>query len=345
MSLRSSKICRDLKKMQSKLKKIAVLSAVSLLGLMAFSSPRVSHAQDQWPTQPITFVVPYPPGGPTDVMARLLSVPLSAKLGVSVVVENKAGASGNIGTAQVARAKPDGYTILMAASGNMTINTVLFPNLPYDPVKDFAPITQISKFPLVLEVKAGSPIKTLQDFLAYAKANPTKVSFGSAGNGSPQHLGPELLKKVSGAPMQHVPYKGAGPAANDLLGGQIFSMMDITAGSMKYIQSGLLYPIAVSTKTRSPALPNVPTMDEAGLPGFDYFAWHGLCLPAKTPPAIVQKYNKVLLEIFADPEFAKKWEAIGSEVVAGTPEQFAALIDSEALRLGALVKELNIQLD
>ena len=304
-----------------------------------------SHAQDKWPTQAISFVVPYPPGGPTDVMARLLSVPMSAKLGVSVVVENKAGASGNIGTAQVARAKPDGYTILLAASGNMTINKVIFKDLAYDPVKDFAPITQISKFPLVLEVKADSKIKTLQEFIDYAKANPNKVTFGSAGSGSPQHLGPELLKKMAGISMQHVPYKGAGPAANDLLGGQIFSMVDITAGSMKYIQAGLLHPIAVTTATRSPALPNVPTMDEAGLKGFDYFAWHGIAVPAKTPVAVIDKLNKTLLEIFNDPDFRKKWEGIGSEIVAGTPQQFADLINSEAIRLGALVKDLNIQLD
>jgi len=289
------------------LKKCALLGAIAVTSL---SMPLGSHAQDKWPTQAITFVVPYPPGGPTDVMARLLSVPLSTKLGVSVVVENKAGASGNIGTAQVARAKPDGYTILLAASGNMTINKVIFKDLAYDPVKDFLPITQISKFPLVLEVKADSKIKTLQEFIDYAKANPTKVTFGSAGSGSPQHLGPELLKKVTGAPMQHVPYKGAGPAANDLLGGQIFSMCDITAGSMKYIQSGLLRPIAVTTATRSPALPDVPTMDEAGVKGFDFFAWHGISAPANTPAAIIDTFNKTLLEIFKDPDFRKKWEAI-----------------------------------
>jgi len=218
-------------------------------------------------------------------------------------------------------------------------------DLAYDPVKDFAPITQISKFPLVLEVKADSKIKTLQEFIDYAKANPNKVTFGSAGSGSPQHLGPELLKKMAGISMQHVPYKGAGPAANDLLGGQIFSMVDITAGSMKYIQAGLLHPIAVTTATRSPALPNVPTMDEAGLKGFDYFAWHGIAVPAKTPVAVIDKLNKTLLEIFNDPDFRKKWEGIGSEIVAGTPQQFADLINSEAIRLGALVKDLNIQLD
>ncbi len=320
------------------LKKVLISVALATLPLLAC-------AQDKWPTQPITFIVPYPPGGPTDIMARLISVPLAKKLGTTVVVENKAGASGNIGSGQVARAKPDGYTILLAASGNMSVNQTLFKNLNYDPIKDFAPIIQISKFPLVLEVKAGSDIKTLQQYIDYAKANPTKVSFGSAGNGSPQHLGPELIASMSGAPLQHIPYKGASPALNDLLGGQIFSMCDIMAGSINSIKAGLLQPIAVTTKTRSPVLPDVPTMDESGLKGFDYYAWHGIVVPAKTPPAIIAKYNTALNEIFNDPEFRIRWEAIGSEVVGGTPEAFNALILSEADRLGALVKKLGVQLD
>lgn len=304
-----------------------------------------SHAQEKWPTQNITFLVPFPPGGPTDIMARLLSTPLGAKLGTTVVVENRAGASGNIGSAAVARAKPDGYTILLATSGNMSVNQVLFKNLNYDPIKDFAPIIQISKFPLVLEVKADSPIKTLADYLNFAKAQPTKVSFGSAGNGTPQHLCPELIKAKTGVSLQHVPYKGASPAVTDLLGGQIFSMCDIIVGSIKYIQSGQLRPIAVTTKNRAVILPGVPTMDESGLKGFDYFAWHGIVAPAKTPAAIITRYNTALNEIFNDPEFRKKWEAIGSEVIGGSASDFSALILSEADRLGALVKSLGVQLD
>lgn len=309
------------------------------------AAPFVSVAQDKWPTQNITFLVPFPPGGPTDIMARLLSAPLGAKLGTTVVVENRAGASGNIGSGAVARAKPDGYTILLATSGNMSVNQILFKNLNYDPIKDFAPIIQISKFPLVLEVKSDSSIKTLSDYLNFAKANPTKVSFGSAGNGTPQHLCPELIKKMTGASLQHVPYKGASPAVTDLLGGQIFSMCDIIVGSIKYIQGGQLRPIAVTTKTRAAILPNVPTMDEAGLKGFDYFAWHGIVAPAKTPPAIIARYNTALNEIFNDPDFRKKWEAIGSEVIGGSARDFSALILSEADRLGALVKGLGVQLD
>ncbi len=309
------------------------------------AAPFASVAQDKWPTQNITFLVPFPPGGPTDIMARLLSTPLGAKLGTTVVVENRAGASGNIGSGAVARAKPDGYTILLATSGNMSVNQILFKNLNYDPIKDFAPIIQISKFPLVLEVKSDSPIKSLSDYLSFAKANPTKVSFGSAGNGTPQHLCPELIKKMSGASLQHVPYKGASPAVTDLLGGQIFSMCDIIVGSIKYIQGGQLRPLAVSTKTRAAILPDVPTMDEAGLKGFDYFAWHGIVAPAKTPPAIIARYNTALNEIFNDPDFRKKWEAIGSEVIGGSASDFSALILSEADRLGALVKGLGVQLD
>ena len=321
-----------------------VIKNLLAIMVLAFLSPTL-QAQDKWPTQPVTFIVPYSPGGPTDIMARLLSVPLGVKLGTTVVVENKAGASGNIGSAMVARAKPDGYTILLAASGNMTINQILFKNLNYDPIKDFSPIIQISKFPLVLEVKVDSPIKTLQQYIDYAKANPTKVSFGSAGHGSPQHLCPEIIKHMSGAPQQHVPYKGAGPAVNDLMGGQIFSMCDIMVGSIKYIQGGLLHPIAVTTKARSPVLPDVPTMNETGLPGFDYYAWHGIVAPSGTPDAIIQKYNKALNEMFADPEFKKRWEGIGSEIVAGSSKEFGELIVSEAGRLGALVKGLGVQLD
>ena len=324
------------------MRRITFVLGVALIAAAPFAA---GQSPETYPSRTVTLVVPTSPGTAADITARVFSPRLQQMFDRPFVVDNRTGASGNIGSGMVARAKPDGYTILLAASGNMSVNQTLFKNLNYDPIKDFAPIIQISKFPLVLEVKADSPIKTLQQYIDYAKANPTKVSFGSAGNGSPQHLGPEIIKKMSGAPLQHVPYKGAGPAINDLLGGQIFSMCDIMAGSIKYINSGMLHPIAVTTKTRSPVLPNVPTMDEAGLPGFDYYAWHGIVAPSGTPDAIIQKYNKALNEIFADPEFKKRWEAIGSEIVAGSSQEFAALILSEADRLGSLVKGLGVQLD
>jgi tripartite-type tricarboxylate transporter receptor subunit TctC len=317
--------------------------AVGMATLMA--APLAATAADNWPSQPIRFIVPFPPGGPTDLMARMISEPLAQKLGTTVVVENRAGASGNIGSAFVAKAHPDGYTILLAASGNMAVNQTLFKNLQYDPIKDFASIIQISKFPLVLEVKSDSKVKTVGDYVAYAKANPDIVTFGSAGNGSPQHLGGELFKKVTGAPLQHIPYKGAGPAITDMLGGHIYSMFDILGSSMQYIKNGDFRALAVTTATRSKQLPDVPTMQEAGLKDFEYYAWHGIVAPAGTPADIIAKYNKALNEIFQDPEFAKRWQAIGSEVVGGPPEQFTKLVNSEAERLGAIVKELGIQLD
>jgi len=307
--------------------------------------PMISTAAEAWPTQPIRFIVPFPPGGPTDLMARLIAEPLAQKLGTTVVVENKAGASGNIGSAYVAHAKPDGYTILLAASGNMSVNQTLFKNLPYDPIKDFSSIIQISKFPLVLEVKTSTPVKSVKEYVDYAQANPGKVTFGSAGNGSPQHLGGELFKTITKAPIQHIPYKGAGPALTDLMGGHIFSMFDILGSSMQYINNQDFRPLAVTTSSRSKQLPDVPTMQEAGIDGFDYYAWHGIVTTAGTPDEIIKKYNTALNEIFQNPEFAKRWEDIGSEVVGGTPEQFTQLVNAEADRLGGIVKTLGVQLD
>ena len=308
--------------------------------------PALSSATDtSWPEKPIRFVVPYPPGGPTDLMARLIAEPLAQKLGTAVVVENKAGASGNIGSTDVAKTKPDGYTILLAASGNMSVNQALFKSLSYDPIKDLDSIIQISRFPLVLEVKSDSPVKSVADYIAYAKANPGKVTFGSAGNGTPQHLGGELFKSVTQTDMQHVPYRGAGPALTDLMGGHIFSMFDILGSSMQYIRNGNFQPLAVTTAKRSSQLPDVPTMQEQGIDGFDYFAWHGIVTTAGTPKPVIEKYNTALNEIFADPEFAKRWEEIGSDVVGGTPEEFDALVLSEAERLGGIIRNLGIQLD
>lgn len=316
-----------------------------LLGVALALLPALSSAADNWPEQPIRFVVPYPPGGPTDLMARLIADPLSKKLNTSVVVENKPGAAGNIGCAYVAESKPDGYTILLAASGPMAVNPTLFKKLSYDPQKDFASIIQISKFPLVLEVNPKTGIKTAQEFLAYAKANPDKVTFGSASDGTPQHLAGALVNKELGLKMQHIPYKGAGPALNDLMGGHIFSMFDILGSSIQYIKSDRLTPLAVTTMTRSPLLPDVPTLDESGVKGFEFYAWHGIVAAAGTPDSIINKYNVAINEIFQDPEFKKRWEAIGSEVVGGPPERFSDLVKSESVRLGAIVKEAGVQLD
>lgn len=319
------------------MKKIAWMAALLV--------PLAAAAQDAWPSKPITFVVPYPPGGPTDLMARLIAPPLSKKLNVPVIVDNRAGASGNIGTSQVVKAKPDGYTILLAASGNLSANQYLYNKLGFDPVKNLAPVIQISKFPLVLEVSEKSPLKSFQDYVQYAKNPDNRVTFGSASNGSPQHLGGELFKVTAKIDISHVPYKGAGPALVDLMGGQITSMFDILGSSMQHIKSGKLRPLAVTTKNRSAMLPDVPSIAEMGYSDFEYYAWHGISTTAGTPKPIVNRLNTELRSIFADPAFKEKWLEIGSEVVAGTPEQFDAVIQSEARKMESLIKNLNIQLD
>lgn len=307
--------------------------------------PGVVMAADAYPSKPIRFVVPYPPGGPTDLMARLLQASLQSRLGAPVVVENRAGAGGNIGTDAVAKAAPDGYTILLAASGPMAVNPTLYKHLPYNPQKDLAPVIQISAFPLVLEVHPSSPVKDVKSFLAAVKNKPGDFSFASAGNGTPQHLVGELFNTAAGTKMQHVAYKGAGPALNDVLGAQVPVMFDILASSLPYIKSGKLRPLAVSTRTRVPALPDVPTLAESGLPGFEFVNWHGIAVPAGTPAEIVQKLNKTINTIFADAEFRKRWEAIGTPVVGGTPEAFGALIHSETSRLGKIVRDTGATVD
>jgi len=317
--------------------------ALSLIATLIL--PLAALAQDAWPSRPITFVVPFPPGGPTDLMARLIAQPLSKRLNVPVVVENKAGASGNIGTMQVVKAKPDGYTLLLAASGNLSANQYLYPKLGFDPVKDLAPVIQISKFPLVLEVSENSPIRSFKEYVTAARDPNNRMTFGSASSGTPQHLGGELFKAKAKVEIMHIPYKGAGPAIVDLMGGQISSMFDIMGSSMQHIKSGKLRPLAVTTKTRSPLLPDVPSISELGYPDFEYYAWHGIATTAGTPKPVVTRLNSELRAIFADPEFKKKWQEIGSEVVVGTPEQFDALIKAEARKMESLIKGLNIQLD
>lgn len=307
--------------------------------------PAAAAAGEAYPVKPIRFVVPYPPGGPTDLMARLLQPGMQARLGVPVVVENRAGAGGNIGSDVVAKALPDGYTILLAASGPMAVNPTLYKHLPYNPLTDLAPVIQLSAFPLVLEVNAASPVKDIKSFIAAVKNKPGEYSFASAGNGTPQHLVGELFNTAASTKMQHVAYKGAGPALNDLLGSQVPVMFDIMASSLTYIKAGKLRPLAVTTKTRVPALPDVPTLAEAGMPGFDFVAWHGIAVPAATPHAVVLRLNSVINAIFADPEFRKRWEAIGTPAVGGTPEAFGALVRSETSRLGQIVRDTGATVD
>ena len=305
----------------------------------------LSATADDYPSKPIKFIVPYPPGGPTDAMARLIQVPLQAKLKTPVIIENRGGAGGNIGTDFVAKSPADGYTIVLAASGPMAVNKTLYKSMPFDPLKDLTPIIQISAFPMVMEVHPSVQATTVKQFLALAKANPADLGFASAGNDTPQHLAGELFNTATGLKLQHIPYKGAGPALIDVLGGHVKVMFDILGSSVQYIKQGKLRPLAVTTATRSPALPDVPTMAEAGLPGYDISGWHGIAAPAATPKPVITKLNHAINEIFADPEFKKRWEELGTPIVGGTPEAFGTLVRTESTKLGKLVKDAGVTVD
>ena len=305
-----------------------------------------AQAQDNYPNKTIRFVVPYPPGGPTDMMARLLQGEMQKRMGVAVMVDNKSGAGGNTGSAEVAKQAPaDGYTILLAASGPMAVNPTLFRSMPFNPQTDLAPVIQISSFPLVLEVNPNLGVKNVKELLAMAKQPKSMLSYASAGNGTPQHLAGELFNAQLGVDITHIPYKGAGPALNDVVGGQVGVMFDILGSSLQHIQSGRLVPLAVTSSKRAAQLPNVPTMAEAGVSGYEMTAWHGVAVRAGTPQPIIHKLNSTLNEIFKEPEFRKKWEAIGTPVVAGSAEAFGELIKNDTIRLGKLVKASGATVD
>lgn len=326
-------------------KTVHILTLAALAALAALA-PLASQAQDAYPSKTIRFVVPYPPGGPTDLMARLLQTELQSRLGATVIVDNKGGAGGNLGSAEVAKQAPaDGYTLLLAASGPMAVNSTLYKSMPFNPLTDLAPVIQISSFPLVLEVNPKVGVTTVKELVALAKSKKVELSFASAGNGTPQHLAGELFNTQMDTHVAHIPYRGAGPALNDLLGGQVQVMFDILGSSLPYIQSGKLTPLAVTSAKRSPALPNVPTMAEAGVAGYEFTGWHGIAVRAGTPAAIIEKLNATLNAIFKDPEFRKKWEALGTPVVGGTAAQFGELIKRDTVRLGKVVKDAGVTLD
>ncbi|GKS86417.1 tripartite tricarboxylate transporter substrate binding protein [Acidovorax sp. SUPP1855] len=298
-----------------------------------------------FPNKPITIIVPFAAGGTTDILARVIGQGLSAELGQSVVVDNRAGAGGNIGGQMAARAPADGYTLFMGTVGTHAINAALYKKMPFDPVKDFAPLTRVANVPNLLVANPNQPYKTVQELIAYAKANPGKVNFGSSGSGSSIHLSGELFKSMAKVDMQHVPYKGSAPAVTDLLGNQIGIMFDNMPSAIQHVRSGKLRPIAVTTAKRSPELPDVPTIAEAGVSGYEATSWFGMFAPAGTPAPIVAQLNKALVKVLSQPETKKKLADQGAEPVSETPEQFAAFIQAESAKWGKVVKESGASVD
>ena len=322
------------------MRKMFLMAAAGLLALAS-----AVHAEPGYPTKPIRLIVPFAPGGSTDVLARLLAEALRPELGQPVIVENKAGAGGNIGGDFVAKAPPDGYTLLIAAAGPTVINPSLYAMMPYDPAKDLRPVTLLIQEPNLMAINPKIPAKTVPEFIAYAKSRPTEVSFGSPGNGSPAHLAGEWFNQLTGTTMVHVPYKGTGPALNDLIAGQIAMMIDNMPALWPHVQSGKLRALAVSTDKRATAAPDLPTVAESGVKGFAFGAWKGLMAPAATPPEIVERLHAAATKALAKPDFRKRLIDLGAEPVGNTPAQFAAVIKSETASWAALVKSTGTKLD
>lgn len=316
------------------------LAIAFLLGLSA----AVSHAQD-YPTKPITVVVSFSAGGNNDLRARQLGVPVGAALGQTVVVENKPGASGNIGHDFVARAQPDGYTLGVGAMGPLAVNPSLFPRMSFDPARDFVPVILWEKAPLVLVTRTDKPFKSVKDVIDAAKAKPGALSIGNAGNGGAHHLSAELFEDVAGIQVLHVPYKGGGPAASALLGGEIDMMFEQTYAALPSIQAGKTRALAVTSEKRLPSLPNVPTMSELGYAQVTVSNWLGLVAPKGTPAAVVRKLNEAYNKALAMPDIREKIAGPGNVVGGGTPEEFASFIAAESKRWGALVKAKGIKLE
>lgn len=316
----------------------AVVLGAGLLG-------GTSALAQAYPTKPVTIIVPFAAGGTTDILARIIGQALTAELGQSVVVDNRAGAGGNFGDQAAAKAAPDGHTLFMGTVGTHAINASLYKKMPFDPVKDFAPLTRVANVPNLLVANPAQPYKSVKDLIAYAKANPGKVNFGSSGNGSSIHLSGELFKSLAKVDMQHVPYKGSAPAVTDLLGNQIGIMFDNMPSAIQHVRSGSLVPLAVTTAKRSPELPNVPTIAEAGVPGYEATSWFGMFAPAGTPAPVLAKLNAAIVKVLAQPDVKKKINEQGAEVYSETPEQFAAFIQAESVKWGKVVKESGASLD
>ena len=323
---------------------VLLMSTLTPLSLSALAQAGPPGAAGAFPSKPIRMVIPYPPGGPTDVLGRIVAAKLPELLGQQVVVDNKPGASGQIGAGDVARAAPDGYTLLANASIHV-INPHVYSKPLVDALKDFTPVALIGIVPLVMVVPPSQSARDVKEFIAWAKANPGKVNFASSSTASAQHLAGEHFKQVVGIDMQHVPYKGSAPALADLAGGQVQLMFDSMPSSMGFIRGGKLKVLAVSNPKRVAALPNVPTMIEAGIADFDLGTWYGIWGPAGLPRDLVAKLNAEIVKVVALPETRERLAALGAETSAYSAEEFAAFNRRELERWGRIVRAANIKLD
>jgi tripartite-type tricarboxylate transporter receptor subunit TctC len=302
-------------------------------------------AAEQFPTRPIRVIVPYAPGGNVDISARIIAPPLGEALGQTIVVDNRPGAGGNLGASLVAKATPDGYTLLVGSSGPLSVNPVIFKNLPYDTLKDFAPISTVQAVSLVVLAGPKSNFNSIADVITAAKARPGKLTMASAGAGTTNHFAIELFAHMANVKLLHVPYKGSGPALSELLGGQVETMIDQLAASIGYVRDGRLKVLAVTTQQRAAALPNVPTLEELGYKGYQASTLLGLLAPAGTPKPVIAKLNASVRKIMDSPAVAERFRGLGANPGASSPEEFTARIRDELQQWRSLVKQLNLKFE
>ena len=322
------------------------LKAVAIafcLALAALALPRPATAED-WPARPVTLIVPFAPGGTTDIVARIVGQALSARLGQPVVVENLGGAGGTLGANQAAKAAPDGYTVFMATVAH-TMAPGIYKSLPYDFVKDFEPITEVASVPNIVIVHPAVPAKTVAELLAYIRANPGKVNYGSAGIGSTEHMSGELFSAMANLKMVHVPYKGGAPMMADIIAGHIEMAIETSGSASPHIKAGSVRALAVSTAKRSPLFPDLPTLAEAGLPGYDVTTWYGMLVPAGTPAPIRDRLYKEMSEILKSSDIAARFRDIGADPGGEPPADFAAFIKNETAKWIKVAKDAHISVD
>jgi tripartite-type tricarboxylate transporter receptor subunit TctC len=323
----------------------------AVLTAAALAAPFATQAQGSYgsngpdyPSKPIKLIVPYPPGGGTDVIARIVQERFSTLLGQQVLIDNRGGAAGSSGTELAAKSAPDGYTVLFTLSSH-TINPAIYAKLPFDTQKDFEPVAMVASLPQILVANTSFPANNVAELVAMAKAKPGSLSFATVGNGSPGHLAGELFKLRTGTEMTHVPYRGGGPAVTDVMGGQVPLLWVSIPAAAQFVKAGKLKALAVSTTKRSAAFPDVPTMQEAGIPDFEVDSWYAMFVPTKTPKPAIEKLNRVVNTVVREPEIRDKLLAQGSEGVGGTPEQLGKVVSMELVRWNKLAKEASIKVD
>jgi tripartite-type tricarboxylate transporter receptor subunit TctC len=313
--------------------------------LIAAATAAWAQSTNAYPTRPVRLIVPYAPGGNVDITARTIGPGLTGALGQSIVVDNRPGGGGNLGANLVARAAPDGYTLLMGSSGPLSINPIVFKDVPYDSTKDFAPVSTVHVVPLVVIANPKSAIGSVADLIGRIKASPGKVTMASAGAGTTNHFAIELFASMTGTRPLHVPYKGSGPALTELLGGQVETMVDQLTSSIGYVRDGRVKLIAVTGRHRSPALPNVPTLDESGLKGYEASTYIGVLATAGTPKAVVTRLNQAVRKVMASPDVVEKLRALGTEPGASTPEEFQRTIADELVKWREVARKSNLRFD